>query len=116
MSMGGIGDAYAGPYPYPTQSHTSMTNEWINKIRQWQTEQEWTNPSDSINNALAGISNGSNDTTEQEELLQLSCDRSNEGPGWGHYRCSNRSWFRPIEKGEGKYSWSGHTREEDKGS
>ena len=38
-------------------------------------EQTATKPSDAINNAIAEFNYGSNDTTEQEELLQLQGNR-----------------------------------------
>ena len=45
----------------------------INKLRNWKSEKERTPAEDSINNALANLewNYGSDDTTEQEELLQL---------------------------------------------
>ena len=43
----------------------------IEYIKRGQREKTMTDPSDSINKALAEFNNGSNDTTEQEELLQL---------------------------------------------
>ena len=44
----------------------------INKFRDWEREQKQIDPEFSINSALAEYFNGSNETTEQEELLQLS--------------------------------------------
>ena len=44
----------------------------IEYIKRGQREKTMTDPSDSINKALAEFNNGSNDTTESEELLQLS--------------------------------------------
>ena len=43
----------------------------IEYIKRGQRERTMTDPSDSINKALAEFNNGSNDTTESEELLQL---------------------------------------------
>ena len=43
----------------------------IEYIKRGQREKTMTDPSDSINKALADFNNGSNDTTESEELLQL---------------------------------------------
>ena len=43
----------------------------IEYIKRGQREKTMTDPSDSINKALAEFNNGSNDTTESEELLQL---------------------------------------------
>ena len=52
-------------------------NHMINKLRNWKSEKERTPVEDSINNALAEMEwpDGSDDTTESEELLQLSSDR-----------------------------------------
>ena len=44
----------------------------IEYIKRGQREKNMTDPSDSINKALAEFNNGSNDTTESEELLQLT--------------------------------------------
>ena len=48
-------------------------NHMINKLRNWKSEKERTPAEDSINNALANLewNYGSDDPTEQEELLQL---------------------------------------------
>ena len=48
----------------------------IQGMRDWKSEQERTPVEDSINNALADLewTDGSDETTEQEELLQLSSD------------------------------------------
>ena len=60
-----------------------MANEWINKVRQWEWEQNRTDPEFDINNALAEyFNNGGTDTTEQEELLQLQSDQSQQSIGW----------------------------------
>ena len=46
----------------------------IEYIKRGQREKTMTDPSDSINKALAEFNNGSNDTTEQKELLHLPSD------------------------------------------
>ena len=43
----------------------------IEYIKAGQIEKKMTDPTDAINNALAEFNYGSNDTTKQEELLQL---------------------------------------------
>ena len=60
------------PYPGMLADNSQTANEWINKLRQWELEQKRTDPEFDINSALAEYFNGSNDTTEQEELLQFS--------------------------------------------
>ena len=63
---------YAGMLPDTAAS----ANEMINRFRQWEAEQKRTDPEFDINSALAEyFNNGWDDTTEQEELLQLSSNR-----------------------------------------
>ena len=54
-------------------------NNWINKIKQWELEQSIKDPAFDINNALAEYFNGSNATTEQEELLQFPSSIDRQG-------------------------------------
>ena len=51
-----------------------MQTMFQRNARRNQIEQTATKPSDAINSALAEYNYGSNDTTEQEELLQLQSD------------------------------------------
>ena len=60
----------------------SMANEWIDRIREWEWEQKKKDPAFDINNALAEYFNGSDDPTEQEELLQFPSDQSEQSIGW----------------------------------
>ena len=60
----------------------SMANEWIDRIREWEWEQKKKDPAFDINNALAEYFNGSDDPTEQEELLQLQSGESGQSIGW----------------------------------
>ena len=52
-----------------------MQTMFQRNARRNQIEQTATKPSDAINSALAEFNYGSNDTTKQEELLQLQSDR-----------------------------------------
>ena len=63
-------------YFAPKAEANSMTGEWIQRMREWKSEQTRTPVDESINNALANleIDYGSDETTEQEELLQLPSD------------------------------------------
>ena len=54
----------------------------INKFRDWEREQKRTDPEFDINNALAEYFNGSNDPTEQEELLQFQSNGDQQSVGW----------------------------------
>ena len=55
-------------------------HKMIDKIRDWKIEQERTPVDDMINNSIADWENdnGSNDPTEQEELLQFSSDGNSQ--------------------------------------
>ena len=64
------------PYPGMLPDTAASANEMINRFRQWEAEQKRTDPEFDINSALAEyFNNGWDDTTEQEELLQLSSNR-----------------------------------------
>ena len=53
--------------------HSFPTGEWIQKMRDWKSQQDKTSVDDMLNNALADMEeeNGSDGSTKQEELLQL---------------------------------------------
>ena len=70
------------PYPGMLSGPAGGANEWINKMRQWELEQNMKDPEFDINNALAEYFNGSNDPAEQEELLQLQSDQDRQSIGW----------------------------------
>ena len=70
------------PYPGMLSGPAAGANEWINKMRQWELEQNMKDPAFDINNALAEYFNGSNDLAEQEELLQLQSDQDRQSIGW----------------------------------
>ena len=60
----------------------ASAQQLINKFKQWEREQKRTDPEFDINNALAEYFNGSDDPTEQEELLQFQSDKSGQSIGW----------------------------------
>ena len=70
------------PYPGMLSGPAAGANEWISKMRQWELEQNMKDPAFDINSALAEYFNGSNDPTEQEELLQLQSDLDRQSIGW----------------------------------
>ena len=70
------------PYPGMLSGPAAGANEWISKMRQWELEQSLKDPAFDINSALAEYFNGSNDPTEQEELLQLQSDQDRQSIGW----------------------------------
>ena len=70
------------PYPGMLSGPAAGANEWISKMRQWELEQSLKDPAFDINSALAEYFNGSDDPTEQEELLQFQSDKSGQSIGW----------------------------------
>ena len=70
------------PYPCMSRGTAAGANEWISKMRQWELEQSLKDPAFDINSALAEYFNGSDDPTEQEELLQLPSGKDQQSSGW----------------------------------
>ena len=70
------------PYDGMLPDNSATLNNWMSKIRQWELEQSMKDPAFDINSALAEYFNGSDDPTEQEELLQLQSDQSGQSIGW----------------------------------
>ena len=68
-----IGAGYFAPKAEAHMGHDFPTNEWIQKIRDHESRKTRTQPEDSINKALEDmeLDYGSDDPTEQKELLQL---------------------------------------------
>ena len=64
---------YDSRYDVAHMGHDFPTNEWIQKIRDHESRKTRTQPEDSINKALEDmeLDYGSDDPTEQKELLQL---------------------------------------------
>ena len=54
--------------------HSFPTGEWIQKVREHESRTKRTPVEEMINNTLTDYEYGSNDPTEQEELLQLPSD------------------------------------------
>ena len=75
-----IGAGYFAPEAEAHMGHdfptTPTTGEWIQKMRDWKSQKNRSSVEDMLNSALEDleIDYGSNDPTEQEELLQLSSD------------------------------------------
>ena len=70
------------PYPGMLSGPAAGANEWIQRMREWELEQNMKDPAFDINSALAEYFNGSDDPTEQEELLQLQSDQDRQSIGW----------------------------------
>ena len=72
-----IGAGYFAPKAEAREQEKWDAGSVIQRMRDWKSEQTRTPVEDSINNALANLEiyNGSDDPTEQEELLQLPSNR-----------------------------------------
>ena len=69
--------------PGSLPNSAAMANEMINKLREWEWEQQEKDPEFDINSALAEyFNNGGTDSTEQEELLQLPGNGDQQSVGW----------------------------------
>ena len=98
IALAFIGAGYFAPraeaYPRALEPHqqvipgslpnrAGMANDWINKVRQWEWEQQEKDPEFDINSALAEyFNNGGTDTTEQKELLQFPGNGDQQSIGW----------------------------------
>ena len=78
-------------------------NQAIQDMRDWKSEQNRTPIEESINRSLEEYQiDGSDETTEQEELLQLPSDGDQPSIRRRYDRCHHRSWIRFIQKRTGK--------------
>ena len=115
--LGSIAVAFIGAGYFAPKADASPTaGEWIERLRDYESEQTRTSPEDSINSSLQELEweeDGSYDTPKSEELLQLPSDRDQQSFGWGYDRRDDRSWFRSLQEGESESSRGGYTREED---
>ena len=79
--LGVIACTFVGAgYFAPKAESAPTAGEWINEMREWEAEKTRTSPEDSINNALGDFywedQDGSNGSTESEELLQLPSNKN----------------------------------------
>ena len=70
------------PIPGSLPESAASAQEMINRFKEWEREEKRTDPEFDINKALAEYFNGSDDPTEQEELLQFQSDKSGQSIGW----------------------------------
>ena len=72
-----IGAGYFAPKVEAREQEKWDSGSVIQRMREWKSKQTRSPVEDSINNALANLEiyNGSDDPTEQEELLQLQSNR-----------------------------------------
>ena len=67
-----IGAGYFAPKAEAHMGHPFPTGEWIQKIRDHEAQKNRISIDEMLNNTLMEYENGSNGSTESEELLQLS--------------------------------------------
>ena len=68
--------------PGSLSNSSQMAQDVIDKFREWEWDQQQKDPEFDINSALAEYFNGSDDPTEQEELLQLPGNGDQQSIGW----------------------------------
>ena len=103
--FGSVAVAFIGAgYFAPKVEASPTAGEWIEKLRDHEAQKTRTPVEESINKSLDlwEEEDGSNGSTEQEELLQLPSDEDSKSIGRGYDRCSDRSWIRFIQKRTGK--------------
>ena len=103
--FGSVAVAFIGAgYFAPKADASPIAGEWIERLRDYKAEQTRTSPEESINRSLDlwEEEDGSNGSTESEELLQLSSDEDSNSIRRGYDRCFDRSWIRFIQKRTGK--------------
>ena len=79
-----IGAGYYAPKAEAHMGHSFPTGEWKEKMREHESRQKRTSIEDMINNTLTEYEYGSDGSTKQEVLLQLSSDGDQQGFRWGH--------------------------------
>tara|TARA_B100000700_G_scaffold104532_1_gene118070 strand:+ start:654 stop:1058 length:405 start_codon:yes stop_codon:yes gene_type:complete len=77
-----IGAGYFAPKAEAHMGHSFPTGEWIQKVREWESQQGRLTVEEMLNNTLTEYEYGSDGSTESEELLQLPSDRDQPSLGW----------------------------------
>ena len=80
--IGVVALAVLGAGYFAPKAEASMAGEWIQRMREWKSEQNRTPIDESINTSLVEyeeMEHGCDDTAEQEELLQLPGDPDRQG-------------------------------------
>ena len=75
--------------------------QMIQDVRNWEAERNRTPVEEMLNNSLQELEweeDGSNGSTESEELLQLPSREGKQGSGRRHDRCHHRSWIDLYKK------------------
>ena len=77
-----IGAGYFAPKAEAHMGHSFPTGEWIQKVREWESQQGRLTVEEMLNNTLTEYEYGSDGSTESEELLQLPSDRDQPSFRW----------------------------------
>ena len=80
--LGSIALAFIGAGYFAPKAEAGMASEWIQRMREWKSEQTRTPVEESINTSLLELEmeeDGCNGPAEQEELLQLPSDGDKQG-------------------------------------
>ena len=72
IALAFIGAGYFAPKAEAHMGHSFPTDQWIQKMRDHESRIKRSPIEDMINNTLMEYENGSDGSTEQDELLQLS--------------------------------------------
>jgi len=72
------------PFDVAHMGHSFPTGEWIEKIRDWESQQDRMSIDEMLNSALEDMEYdyGSDGSTKSEELLQLPSDGDSKSPRW----------------------------------
>ena len=112
-----IGAGYFAPKAEAGVTDKSFNaNQWIQNIRDWESEKNRTPIDETLNSALIMHEEekyGCDDTTEQEELLQFPSGEDQPSGGWRHARRDPGPRVQPDEEGESENCRCGHPREEN---
>ena len=77
-----IGAGYFAPKAEAHMGHSFPTGEWIEKLRDHESQKNRISIEEMLNNTLTEYEYGSDGSTESEELLQLSSDRDQSSFRW----------------------------------
>ena len=114
--LGVIACTFVGAgYFAPKAESAPNPGQWVQEVREWQSEQDRIPIEDMLNSSLADLENGCNDPSKQEILLQFQSHEDQKSLRWRYDRCGDRSRIRSSEDGASEDCWSRHTREENEG-
>ena len=85
--FGSVAVAFIGAgYFAPSAEASGIAGEWIQKLREHESKKDRTSIDEMLNSALDDMedNNGSDDSTEQEELLQFQSNGDQQSIRWGY--------------------------------